>query len=63
MEADALATAAFVAGPQQALEWAAAADSMEVLLYYESDGVLRYALSEGLQGRIDAVPDSPAHNP
>lgn len=63
MEADALATAAFVAGPQQALEWAASNDSVEVLLYYESGGVLRRVLSEGLRGRIDAAPDSPAHDP
>ena len=56
MEADALATAAFVAGPQQALEWAAENDSLEVLLYYETAGMLKRVLSEGLQGRIDAAP-------
>jgi len=63
MEADALATAAFVAGPQQALEWAAADDSVEVLLYYESGGMLRRVLSAGLEGHIEAAPDSPAHEP
>ncbi|MDA0336767.1 MAG: FAD:protein FMN transferase [bacterium] len=61
MEADALATAAFVAGPQQALTWAAADDSVEVLVYYESGGMLRRVLSEGLKGRLEAAPDSPAH--
>jgi thiamine biosynthesis lipoprotein len=63
LEADALATAAFVAGPQQALAWAAADDSMEVLLYYESEGVLRHVLSDGLKGRIDAAMTQRAHTP
>ena len=63
MEADALATAAFVAGPQQALEWAATNDSVEVLLYYESGGMLRRVLSAGLKGHLEATPDSPAHEP
>ncbi|MBQ35061.1 MAG: FAD:protein FMN transferase [Candidatus Latescibacteria bacterium] len=63
LAADGLATAAFVAGPRQALQWAASDDSMEVLIYYESDGVLKRALSEGLTGRIDAARDSPAHTP
>lgn len=55
--ADALATAAFVAGPEQALLWAAADDNMEVLLYYVSDGMLKHVLSEGLQGRLEAAPN------
>ena len=63
MEADALATAAFVAGPEQALAWAAEDDSMEVLLYYESEGVLRHVLSDGLTGRIDAALTQRAHTP
>lgn len=58
--ADALATAAFIAGPQQALAWAAADDDMEVMLYYEDGGRLRRVLSDGLQGRVEAAPDSPA---
>lgn len=52
MEADALATAAFVAGPQRALEWAAAADSLEVMIYYESGDSLVRAISDGLKGRL-----------
>ena len=41
LEADALATAAFVAGPGPALEWAAADEDLEVMVYYEEDGRLR----------------------
>lgn len=53
MDADALATAAFVAGPEQALRWAAADDSLEVMLYYESGDSLHRVLSDGLKGRVN----------
>lgn len=61
--ADVLATAAFVAGPQAALEWAAADDSVEVLLYYEADGKLTRVTSSGLQGRLVAAADSALASP
>ncbi len=56
LEADALATAAFVAGPGPALGWAAADDGLEVMVYYEDGGYLRRVHSDGLQGRIQAAP-------
>ncbi|MCY3736077.1 MAG: FAD:protein FMN transferase [Gemmatimonadaceae bacterium] len=56
LEADALATAAFVAGPGPAMEWAAADDGLEVMVYYEDGGYLRRVHSDGLQGRIQAAP-------
>lgn len=53
MEADVLSTASFVAGPDSALAWAAAMDSVEVLVYYERDGALKRVASRGLEGRLE----------
>jgi thiamine biosynthesis lipoprotein len=63
LAADALATAAFVAGPGAALEWAADDDSLEVLVYYEVDGELTRVLSAGLEGRIETTTDSELTTP
>ena len=63
LEADALATAAFVAGPGPALEWAAADEEMEVMVYYEEDGQLRRVHSAGLRGRIRAAPGPESPSP
>ncbi len=50
--ADMLATAAFVAGPRVALEWAAEDDSLEVLVYYEEDGQLQRVASDGVRAQL-----------
>ena len=55
LEADALATAAFVAGPGPALDWAAADEDLEVMVYYEEGGQLRRVHSAGLRGRIHSA--------
>tara|TARA_B100001964_G_C13637334_1_gene339001 strand:- start:254 stop:439 length:186 start_codon:yes stop_codon:yes gene_type:complete len=47
-----LATAAFVAGPRVALEWAAEDDSLEVLVYYEEDGQLQRVASDGVRAQL-----------
>jgi thiamine biosynthesis lipoprotein len=60
LAADALATAAFVAGPGPALEWAAHDESLEVMVYYEDGGRLRRVHSAGLRGRIQSAS---AHGP
>lgn len=63
LEADALATATFVAGPQRALALAAEMDSVEVLLYYEADdGTLARVASAGLQGRLETASDPQARD-
>ncbi len=50
--ADMMATAAFVGGPQAALQMAAADDSLEVLVFFEKDGQLQRVASEGVRVHI-----------
>jgi hypothetical protein len=47
-----MATAAFVGGPQIALQMAAADDSLEVLVFYEKDGRLQRVVSDGVRAHI-----------
>ncbi|MEE2658344.1 MAG: FAD:protein FMN transferase [Candidatus Latescibacterota bacterium] len=54
LEADALATAAFIMGPRQALTLAAATDNVEVLVFYENkEGELKMEMSPGLAGHVE----------
>ena len=50
--ADIMASAAFVGGPQVALQMAAADDSLEVLVFYEKDGRLQRVVSDGVRAHI-----------
>lgn len=50
--ADMLATAAFVAGPQAALQMAANDDSLEVLVFFEDEGRLARVASAGVRVHI-----------
>ena len=52
LEADLLATAFFVMGPEAAVYWAEAEPGVEALVFYDRDGQLLHVASSGLQGRM-----------
>ena len=52
MDADLLATAFFVMGPEAAISWAEAEPGVEALVFYERRGQLLHTASSGLQGRM-----------
>ena len=52
MDADLLATAFFVMGPEAAVSWAESEPGVEALVFYERHGQLLHAASSGLQGRM-----------
>lgn len=52
MDADLLATAFFVMGPEAAISWAEAEPGVEALVFYERHGQLLHTASSGLQGHM-----------
>ena len=52
MDADILATAAFVMGPFDAISWIESLARTEALIFFERDGVLDHGTTSGLAGRI-----------
>lgn len=52
MDADALATAVFVMGPEEGMALVEALQETEALLLLERDGALRWRASSGLRGRV-----------
>ncbi|MFH1566702.1 MAG: FAD:protein FMN transferase [Gemmatimonadota bacterium] len=57
MDADALATAFFVMGPEAAVDLAEATPGVEALVYYERDGRLQQVATSGLRGRLHMPPE------
>jgi len=52
MDADLLATAFFVMGPERAVAWADDEAGVEALVFFERDGQLLHVASQGLQGHM-----------
>jgi len=56
MDADILATAFFVMGPDAAVTLAESLPGVETLVFYEADDGLEYAASSGLRGHVTIAP-------
>ena len=52
MDADILATAAFVMGPPDAISWIESLPRTEALIFFERDGVLEHRATSGVEGRL-----------